>query len=117
MILITGATGLNGAAVIREFARHDARVLVLVRSRGRAGALEGLRSVEIVEGDMLRPETLGPALDGVGRVLMISSARERMIQTQCMFIDAAKRAGVRHVVKFSGKESGVGFNTDHFRST
>lgn len=48
---------------------------------------------------------------------MISSARERMLQTQCMFIDVARKAGVRHIVKFSGKESGVGFNPENFRST
>jgi uncharacterized protein YbjT (DUF2867 family) len=117
MILVTGAAGLSGGAVIREFARQNAPVRALVRSRARATALEGLRSVEIVEGDMLRAETLAPALIGIDRVLMISSARERMIQTQCMFIDTAKRAGVRHIVKFSGRESGVGFNPDHFRST
>jgi uncharacterized protein YbjT (DUF2867 family) len=80
----------------------------------RLGPLPG---VEIVEGDMLRPETLGPALRDVERVLMISSAAERLLETQCTFIDAAKRAGIRHIVKFSGKESGVGFNPENFRST
>jgi uncharacterized protein YbjT (DUF2867 family) len=117
MILVTGATGLSGSLVIREFARQQAPVRALVRDRAKAGELETLPTVEVVEGDMLRPDTLGAALSGVDRVLMISSARERMIQTQCMFIDAAKSAGVRHIVKWSGKESGVGFNPDHFRST
>jgi uncharacterized protein YbjT (DUF2867 family) len=117
MILVTGATGLSGSAVIREFARQKSPVRALVRSRTKAHAFETFSSVEIVEGDMLRPETLEAALDGVDRVLMISSARERMLQTQCMFIDVAKKAGVRHIVKFSGKESGVGFNPENFRST
>jgi uncharacterized protein YbjT (DUF2867 family) len=117
MILVTGATGLSGSLVIREFARQQAPVRALVRNRANARELETVPTVEVVEGDMLRPETLGAALDGVDRVLMISSARERMIQTQCMFIDAAKSAGIRHIIKFSGKESGVGFNPDHFRST
>jgi uncharacterized protein YbjT (DUF2867 family) len=117
MILVTGATGLSGSLVIREFARQHAPVRALVRNRAKAHELETLPTVEVVEGDMLRPETLGPALDGADRVLMISSARERMIQTQCVFIDTAKAAGVRHVVKWSGKESGIGFNPDHFRST
>lgn len=117
MILVTGATGLSGSAVIREFARRSVEVRALVRSRAKARAFETLSTVEVVEGDMLRPETLEAALDGVDRVLMISSARERMLQTQCMFIDACKEAGVRHIVKFSGKESGVGFNPENFRST
>jgi uncharacterized protein YbjT (DUF2867 family) len=72
--------------------------------------------MEIVEGDMLRPVTLEAMLRNVDRILMISSAREPMVQTQCMFIDACKEAGVRHIVKFSGKEAGIGFNTNKFRS-
>src|SRR5260370_15429326 len=117
MIFVTGATGLSGSAVIREFAGRSVEVRALVRSRAKAHAFETLSTVEVVEGDMLRPETLEAALDGVDRVLMISSARERMLQTQCLFIDACKEAGVRHIVKFSGKESGVGFNSKNFRST
>ncbi len=105
MILVTGATGLNGSAVIREFARRSEPVRALVRSRAKARALEMLPTVEVVEGDMLRPETLGAALDGVDRVLMISSADLRLVETQCTFIDAAKKAGVHHIVKFSGLNS------------
>jgi len=41
---------------------------------------------------------------------MISGARQQMVQTQYAFIDAAKAAGVPHIVKFSGAESGVGFD-------
>ena len=116
-ILVTGATGWSGSAVIREFARRSEEVRALVRSRAKACALKTLPTVELVEGDMLQPETLGAALDGVDRVLLISSANERMLETQCTFIDAAKKAGVRHIVKLSGAESGVGFNQRNFRFT
>jgi uncharacterized protein YbjT (DUF2867 family) len=104
MILVTGAAGLSGSIVMQEFARRQRSVRALVRSRPKARALETLPTVEVVEGDMLRPETLGAALHGVERVLMISSANPQMVETQCTFIDACKRAGVRHVVKFSGAE-------------
>ncbi|EFH81005.1 SDR family oxidoreductase [Ktedonobacter racemifer] len=117
MILVTGATGLSGSAVIREFARQKAPVRALVRNRAIAQAFATSLTVEVVEGDMLRPETLGAALRDVDRVLMISSASKRMVQTQCTFIDSAREAGVRHIVKFSGKESSIGFNPSHFRST
>jgi uncharacterized protein YbjT (DUF2867 family) len=102
MILVTGTTGLSGSAVIREFARQQTPVRALVRSRAKAQALEMLPTVEIVQGDMLRPETLTDALCGVDRILLISSADQQMVQTQRTFIDAAKKAGVRHIVKFSG---------------
>jgi uncharacterized protein YbjT (DUF2867 family) len=102
MILVTGVNGLIGSAVIREFARQEYPVRALVRNRAKAQALETLPGVEVVEGDMLRPETLGRALDGVDRVLLISSPDQQMVETQCTFIDAAKKAGVRHIVKLSG---------------
>ncbi|GHO69275.1 NAD(P)-dependent oxidoreductase [Ktedonobacter sp. SOSP1-52] len=117
MILVTGATGLSGSAVIHEFAQQKAPVRALVRNRANAQDLEALPTVEVVEGDMLRPETLKAALRDVDRVLMISSASKRMVQTQCMFIDEAREAGISHIIKFSGKESGIGFNPNHFRST
>ncbi|GHO45745.1 SDR family oxidoreductase [Ktedonospora formicarum] len=102
MILVTGANGLAGSAMIREFARQSYPVKALVRSRRSAQALEALTAVDLVEGDMLHPETLTNALSGVDRVLLISSPNQQMMETQCTFIDAAKKAGVRHIIKLSG---------------
>ncbi|QQO21420.1 SDR family oxidoreductase [Bradyrhizobium diazoefficiens] len=117
MILVTGAAGLNGSAVIREFSRNGVPVRALVRGRSKAGALAELPYVELVEGDMARPETLDRVLDGIDRALMISSSNPQMLETQCRFIDTCKAAGVAHVVKFSGKESGIGFDAKNFRFT
>lgn len=117
MILVTGTTGLTGSAIIREFARQNAPVRALFRNPGKARRFDGLQGVELVEGDMLRPESLTAALRGVDRALLISSPEERMVETQVAFIDAAKDAGVSHIVKLSGKESGVGFDPDRFRGT
>lgn len=116
MILVTGATGVSGSLVIREFARQHAPVRALVRNHTKARAIEMFPTVEIIEGDMLRPETLRAALENVDRVLMISSAAERMLETQCAFIDAAKSADVRHIVKFSGMGAGIDYNTKLFRT-
>jgi uncharacterized protein YbjT (DUF2867 family) len=115
--LLTGARGASGSAVLREFDRNHVAVRALVRNAGKAEDLVRLPGVEIVIGDMLRPDSLGPALDGVDRALMISSSEPAMLETQCRFVDAAKRAGVRHIVKFSGKESSVGFDPMKFRFT
>jgi len=117
VILVTGATGRPGSLVVGEFARRGERVRALVHDMRKAVALESMPSVEPVEGDMLRPETLQAALDGVDRVLMISNAGPHMLETQCTFIDAAVGAGVDHIVKFSGKEAAQGFDSKRFRST
>lgn len=66
---------------------------------------------------MNRAETLGAALNGIDRVLMISTAAEDMVETQCRFIDACRQAGVAHVVKFSGAESNIGYDATKFRFT
>ena len=102
MILVTGATGLNGGELVRRLSARGVPVRALVRSRAKAEALRSLPMVEIVEGDMARPDTLAEALRGVGRALLISSSDPTMLEVQSNFIDAAKRAGVRHIVKFSG---------------
>ena len=117
MILVTGAAGLNGSAVVREFSRNGVAVRALVRDRSKAGQLGELPHVELVQGDMARGATLDRALEGIDRVLMISSANPQLLETQSRFVDACKAAGVAHVVKFSGKESGIGFDANKFRFT
>jgi uncharacterized protein YbjT (DUF2867 family) len=99
----------------REFARHGAAVRALVRDRAKARALDASPTVEVAEGDMQKPDSLGAALDGVNRALVISSATPQMAETQCTFIDACRKAGVEHVVKFSGSESSIGFDPTKFR--
>ena len=102
MILVTGTTGLSGSAVIRECVGRGLPVRALVRNANKVTALGIPGTVELVEGDMLKPDTLEEALDDVERVLLISSPDQHLVETQCTFIDAAKRAGVRHIVKLSG---------------
>jgi uncharacterized protein YbjT (DUF2867 family) len=102
MILVTGATGLNGSALLRLLSAKGIATRALVRSRARAEAIAALPGVEIVEGDMARPETLGVALRDVDRAMLISSSDPVMLEVQSGFIDAARAAGVKHVVKLSG---------------
>jgi uncharacterized protein YbjT (DUF2867 family) len=105
MILLTGATGSAGSFIANEFVRERVPVRILVRNRAKATGFEKVPTLEIVEGDMVRLDSLGAALDGVDRVLMISAPLMDMVETQTTFIDAAKAAGVRHVIKFSGLDA------------
>lgn len=102
MILVTGSAGASGSAVVGEFVRRGLPVRALVRHAPTWAETEQPASVELVRGDMAEPDTLGAAFEGVDKVLMISSADQSLTPTQCTFIDAAQRAGVRHIVKFSG---------------
>ncbi len=107
MILVTGATGLNGAELVRRLSARGVAVRALVRNANGANAakvaeLSRLPGVEVAEGDMARPETLVSALKGIDRAMLISSSTPTMREVQSSFIDAAARAGVRYVVKLSG---------------
>jgi len=102
MILVTGATGLNGKELLRRLSAKGIAVRALVRNPAKAEAIAALPNVEIVQGDMAHPETLAAGLRGVDRAMLISSSDPMMLDVQTNFIDAAKQAGVKHVVKLSG---------------
>jgi uncharacterized protein YbjT (DUF2867 family) len=102
MILVTGATGLNGKELLRVLSAKGVTVRALVRNPAKADAIAALPHVELVQGDMSRPETLTGALRDVDRAMLISSSAPDMLEVQSNFIDAARKAGVKHVVKLSG---------------
>jgi uncharacterized protein YbjT (DUF2867 family) len=102
MILVTGATGQHGTALLRLLSARGIAARALVRNPAKTDVIAALPHVEIVHGDMARPDTLATALRGVDRAILISSATPDMQEVQTNFIEAARRAGVRHVVKLSG---------------
>jgi uncharacterized protein YbjT (DUF2867 family) len=102
MILVTGATGLNGRALLHLLSERGIAARALVRNPAKAEAIAALPNVEIVQGDMARPETLASALRDIDRAMLISSSDPTMLEVQSNFIDAAGKAGVKHVVKLSG---------------
>ena len=117
MLLITGAAGNSGRLIVKALSQQAQRLRALVRRPETVELFSGMQGVEVQVVDLARPETLEPALDGVDTALLISSADERMLETQCVFVDAAHASGVRRIVKFSGQESGIGFDPKAFRFT
>lgn len=63
-VLVTGGTGFIGANLVRELLARGAAVRVLARPTSDRRALAGLPA-EVVEGDLLDPTSLAPALKGV----------------------------------------------------
>jgi len=96
MYAITGATGQLGRLVIRALLQTVPadRIVAAVRNPAKASDLAE-RGVIVREADYARPETLGPALAGVDKLLLISSTevRGRLPRHQAV-IDAAKASGV-----------------------
>ena len=73
MILVTGATGNVGRSVVLQLAARGIPVRALTRDKARdkdrAAMPEG---VDIVEGDLSQPETLGGAFDGVDGMFLFT---------------------------------------------
>lgn len=96
MIFVTGATGNIGSEIVRQLVALGQPVRALSRNRDRAAQQLGPK-VEIVEGDLNRPDELDSWLKGVDRLFVLSHAHELPNVAGPVF-EAAKRAGVRHVV-------------------
>jgi uncharacterized protein YbjT (DUF2867 family) len=101
MILVTGATGKSGREIVKQLSEAGAQVRALVRDPAKAAWLAELPGIEIVEGDLSKPETLAPAFVGVERALLLPAPAPSSVAEQSNFIEAAVRAGTPHVVKFS----------------
>lgn len=99
-ILVVGATGTVGLAVVRQLAASGASVRGLTRDTAKAGALK-LQGVEFMGGDLERPVTLNKVLAGVTQIFVASAADPRMAASQGNLIDAVRRAGVQRIVKVS----------------
>ena len=65
LILVTGATGYVGGRLVPRLLEAGYRVRLLVRDSTRLQGRPWTSSVEIVEADALKPETLPPAMAGV----------------------------------------------------
>lgn len=96
-IAIAAATGQLGRLVVRALKeKHPvADIVALARTPARAAEL----GVAVRAADYARPETLGPALEGVGTLLLISSSEfgQRAAQHRNV-IAAARTAGVERIV-------------------
>jgi uncharacterized protein YbjT (DUF2867 family) len=106
MILVTGATGNNGQEVVRQLTAAGQRVRALVRAPAEAAKVKG-PNVELAAGDFDKPGTLEAALRGVDKAFLLTPVAEHFVHWQRTFIEAAQRAGVKHLVKFSGMGADV----------
>ncbi|WP_338494789.1 NAD(P)H-binding protein [Streptomyces sp. SJL17-4] len=94
MILVTGATGNIGSALLKELHASGAGPLRgLTRDASRAVFPGG---VEAVEGDFAQPASLKPALRGVRSLFLVSR-----LGSDAEILEAASQAGVEHVVLVS----------------
>ncbi|WP_297838299.1 NmrA/HSCARG family protein [uncultured Roseibium sp.] len=120
-ILVIGATGKQGGAVLRHLLQRGARVRALTRdpSSPKAKALAA-QQVEIVKGNLDDPASIAHALNGVDAVFGVQDpwahGVDAEIRQGIMLGDLAKSAGVRRFVQASVASADVSTGLEHFES-
>lgn len=99
-ILVTGATGTFGAAVVECFRNAGETIRVFVRDPDGFSR----KGEQIATGDFADPASLESALSGIERVFLASFDRPEMPQLQRNLLDAALKQGVRHIVRISTQD-------------
>lgn len=100
MILLTGGTGTTGQETVRQLLEKAVPFRVMTRDIARAKTVLG-PDLDYVEGDFAAPETLAAAFDGIERLSLLCAFADKMVALELNAVAAAKRAGIRHIVKMS----------------
>ena len=115
-VLVTGATGYVGGRLVPKLLEDGHRVRVLARTPSRARRYDWSDRVEIVTGDVLEPDSLDAAFDGVDVVYYLvhsigsGSSDGGFAATEARAAehvrDAAERAGLERIVYLGGMGTG-----------
>ncbi|HKF57002.1 MAG TPA: NmrA/HSCARG family protein, partial [Blastocatellia bacterium] len=120
-ILVTGATGRQGGAVIRHLLPKEWKLRALTRNPSGPAARSLIRQgLEVVQGDLEDPASLEPAVRRAYGIYSVQDywtvgAKREVLQGKNL-ADAAKKASVEHFVYSSvgGAERNSGI--DHWES-
>jgi len=98
-ILVTGATGTIGRDVARQLSGKGVAVRAGVRDQAKAK--KELPDIALVPFDFENEKMFSAALEGVEKVFLLPPLLPNQLELMNRFVDAAKRAGVGHIVKLS----------------
>ena len=109
LILVTGATGYVGGRLVPRLLAAGYRVRCLVRDPARLQGRPWLSEIEVVQGDMLQPDTLGAAMRDVGVIYYMvhslsggSNFSQQDVDAAHNCSQAASAAGVGRIIYLGG---------------
>ena len=100
MILVTGAGGTVGSELVKALSAVGAKFRAAYNSPGKIDQARrnGLDAVAI---DYAKPETVAAALAGADHLFLLGAGVAGQTEAETGVVRAAKKAGVKHVVKLS----------------
>lgn len=113
--LITGATGNTGRVIAERLKQRNISFKVMARSEMRRRELESA-GFSVVMGDFDDASSLDNALMGVQKAYLVCTPDERLVPRETAFINAAKKAGVQHIIKCSAYLADVNAKSLNLRS-
>src|SRR5438105_4991261 len=99
-VLVTGATGTIGRDVAKRLSQRGVSVRAGVRDRAKARKQFG-SDIALAPFDFENEKTFSEALEGMEKIFLLPPLLPNQLELMNAFVDAAKRAGVRHIVKLS----------------
>jgi uncharacterized protein YbjT (DUF2867 family) len=100
LILVTGATGNTGSALLQQLEERAAVARAMVRTTKDAVRLPNT-SATVVVGNFDDPRSLEAALQGVTKAYLVTPSSPDAEAQQVRFAELAAAAGVRRLVKLS----------------
>ncbi|HTO17473.1 MAG TPA: SDR family oxidoreductase [Edaphocola sp.] len=99
MILVTGATGQLGSSVIKKLLKHMPanEIVAFARDENKAEDLMK-KGIEVRYGTFEDTDSLDRAMIGIEKTLLISTIDHHRLQQHKNVVDAAKKAGVKHIL-------------------
>jgi uncharacterized protein YbjT (DUF2867 family) len=99
-ILVTGATGTVGRELAKRLSEKGLSVRAGVRDQAEARKQFG-SNIALAPFDFENEKTFAAALEGVEKVFLLPPLLPNQLELMNAFVDAAKRADIRHIVKLS----------------
>lgn len=104
MILITGASGNAGRAVLEEVRKSGAAHRAMYRSESEAKTAPA--GTDVVIADFADKVSLSKALAGVDAVYLVCSPIPQLVELESNVIEVSRDAGVKHIVLNSALGAG-----------
>jgi len=104
MILITGASGNAGGAVLREVLKIGSGARAMYRSKEDSAKVP--QGATAVIADFADQQSLSRALEGIDTVYLVCSPVRELVELESNMIDASHKAGVKHIVLNSALGAG-----------